>query len=127
MWRSKLRALGVLCVTRRQLHHARDRFGLRGLVQVHHVIPRSCRDHSTLKQFNFDVESAGNFVLMPTIEGQRQLRLRTGRLTHNRGHMQYCNHITERLDAIRNESELVTLLHAMHVAMRASNPEVPWR
>jgi hypothetical protein len=127
MWRSALRALGVLCFARPQLRAARTRFGLTGLAQVHHVVPRCCARHPTLARLAYDVEGDANFVLMPTREGVRRLGLRPNRLVHDGGHGRYCAYVWDALDAIETDAHLVALLARLHRGMRHDDGTIPWR
>lgn len=127
---SRLRVLGIVCAAPRQLRHVRTRFGLKGLVQIHHVIPRSCAPHPRLRALlpDFDVnKDPANLVLMPTHEGTRQLRLRIDRLVHDGGHMPYCHHVWDRLHDVEDEDGLVDLLVHLHRGMRWRDEGIPWR
>ena len=121
-----LRALGFICFSKSDLRLARQRFGLEGLVEVHHVIPRSCAQHAALRSLNFSVEDASNFVLMPTDRGARTLALRRDRLVHSRGHMAYNRYVWERLGSVRTSDELAGLMLHLHRGMRWVDPTIPW-
>ena len=72
----KLKAMGVLCLSRGRLRDYRTRFGINGLTETHHVVPRCCRNHPSVLFHGFDVEGEGNFVLLPSKLGKSGLRLR---------------------------------------------------
>lgn len=124
-----LRAWGVLCLSRGQLRAAHTRFGLHELVQIHHVVPRSCADHPTLRSVSYDVEECYNFVMMPTLHGRRRLNLRPDRLVHDGGHPKYCAFVRARLDDVHTRRDMLHLVAQLHRAMRRATidgEEIPW-
>lgn len=124
----RIYTMGLLLASKQDLRRVRTRFGMQELVQIHHVIPRFCARHPTVRALDFDLEgSSANFVLMPTRRGVRELRLRSDRLVHDGGHMAYCAFVWERLDAVRTDEELQALLMFLHRGMRRANDEIPWR
>lgn len=122
-----LQNLGIICVSHQYLRDTRRRFNLKDYVQIHHVIPRFCASHPILETIPFDVEGAGNFVLMPTYTGVNALSLRSDRLIHDGGHMRYCHYVWDCLDRVNSEEDLCLLLFKLHIAMRRIDPDVPWR
>lgn len=124
--RGTLRTLGLICFSKTDLRVARRRFELRGLAEIHHVIPKSCASHVTLRSLCFNVEDPSNFVLMPTARGVATLTLRPDRLVHGRGHMAYNRYVWERLDAVGSSEELASLLAHLHRGMRRVDPSIPW-
>lgn len=120
----RLKVLGVLCLTRADVKAYRDRFGLRGLCDAHHVIPRSCRMHPTVVALGYDVEGAGNFALLPSERGGEQLLLRD-RAIHSGGHMEYNRYVWSSLDSVPDEDSLCRLVHLLHRRVR-HDPNVPW-
>ena len=123
----KLRRLGVFCASRRDLRIARNRFALHDLVQIHHVIPRFCALHPTVRTLQYDIDGPSNFVLMPTHRGVRELRLRPDRLVHDGGHMAYCSHVWDRLYEVEDEEQLLELVATLHRGMRRTDASIPWR
>lgn len=127
VWLPRLRALGVMCFSRSDLRHARTRFGMQGLVETHHVIPRCCASHATLRRMRFDTEDGANFALMPTRRGMERLSLRPDRLVHGAGgHMAYNAFVWDRLDGCVDEDDLLGLLVQLHRGMRVRSDEIPW-
>ena len=120
----RLRALGVLCATRGQLRAYRERFNMQGLCETHHVIPRSCSSHPMVKNLLFDVEGAGNFVLLPSTKGATRLRLRE-RVIHTGGHKKYNHHVWSTLDEVHDEEALCDLVSTLHRRVRY-DPNIPW-
>lgn len=121
-----VRALGVHCFSRRDLRVARRRWDLGGLVDVHHVIPRSCSSHSTLKTVGFTIDDDANFVLMPTEKAPRAMRLRADRLIHSGGHMAYNRFVWERLDEVGSQQDMARLLAHLHRSVRGTGSVIPW-
>lgn len=76
----------------------RNRFHLKGLVQVHHIYPQQFRNHPVLE--NFDMHGDENLIMIPTKLGKEQLHLNSGRLIHDGGHDKYNRYIGSYLDKI---------------------------
>lgn len=121
---TRLKALGVLCVSRGQLRAYRNRFDMKGLCETHHVVPRFCKSHSAVKKLRFDVDGAGNFVLLPSTNGATRLSLRE-RVIHTGGHMKYNQYVWSSLDAVRDEEALCDLVSTLHRRVR-HDPNIPW-
>lgn len=122
---------GVASRWHTRLHATRVRFGLRGLVQIHHLYPREFRHHAALRGL-WDIDDERNLVLMPTREGARQLRLRPDRLIHDGGHPAYNRHVGQLMDAmaalhpIDRADALNRTLHELRAEMRRCSGGVPW-
>lgn len=121
---TRLKTLGVLCLTRGELRAYRDRFGLRGLCDTHHVIPRCCRRHPSVVGLCYDVEGAGNFALLPSGKGVARLSLRE-RVVHSDGHMRYNDYVWSTLDSVHDEETLCQLVSTLHDRVR-HDPNIPW-
>jgi len=106
------------------LRARRSRLGWDGLVQIHHVVPRSLRDHPTLARFDYDVHADYNLVLMPTREGRDALRSR--RPAHDGGHMMYNHFVAGGLDSCCTPIDFVLLLMLLHRGCRGL-VSIPWR
>lgn len=110
------------------LRRARIRFGLCGLVQIHHVIPLEHAMHPVVQHLGFDIDSAQNLILMPTREGAETLRLRPGRLIHDGGHMHYNTWVETLLsENVSNHHEFHEVLSYLHSELRRSDARIPWR
>ena len=116
----------MLSFDRKALRSVRKRYDLHGLVDIHHVIPRSCARHPSLRSVDFSVEDPGNLALMPTKKGGAMLRLRPGRLLHTSGHLKYNTYVFSSLDNVQNRDDLNDLLANLHREIRSSTPRVPW-
>lgn len=71
------------------------RYNLRGLVQVHHIIPLEWKTHKNL--FDYDIDKGYNLILMPTKEGKKILN--TNRRIHDGGHLEYNKYIYQLLES----------------------------
>ena len=108
------------------LRTRRSRHKWDGLVQIHHLVPRSLRDHPTLALFEYDVHAEYNLILMPTREGRDKLELRSRRPAHDGGHMSYNHFVAGGLDSCRTSVDFVLLLMLLHRGCRGL-VSIPWR
>ena len=111
----------------RLLRNARVRFGLVGLVQIHHIIPLQHRHHPALTKVNFDIDAARNIMFMPTFAGVRALQLRSGRLVHDGGHAAYNSWVGTLLSDVSTDRDVDDLLRYLHTELRKSDADIPWR
>ena len=111
---------------KRALRARRAALGWQGLVQVHHVLPRSLAAHPVVVAMRYDVEGDYNMLLLPTWEGTRRLRLRPERPVHDGGHMLYNRFAREALDACATEADFALVLVLLHRGSRGLL-KVPWR
>lgn len=119
--------MGVMTFPRQHLRHARARFKLDGLVDCHHVIPRSLGRHPTLHRFAFNVQnSTSNYALVPNFAGKHALVLRANRVIHNNGHIKYNSFVKAQLDTIESEEEFIALLARLHKHCRHVDSNIPW-
>ena len=109
------------------LRRARIRFDLRGLVQIHHILPRQHACHPTLVREAYCVERSDNLMFMPTRMGANVLRLRDNRHIHDGGHVKYNAFIKDELDVIANKQELNSFITFLNYELRRSNSFLPWR
>lgn len=114
-------------ITKQCFKRARERFGLKGAVQIHHIIPRQFGRHPVLADFAF--EDGQNYMLMPTREGK--VRLRTARLCHEGGHCGYNRHVGKRLEEIYRgggggEGGVDDLLASLRRNLTSPTPCIPW-
>ena len=117
---------GMVLASKQDLRHVRAKFGMQGLAQIHHVIPRACAGHPTVRRLGFQIEGQYNFVLMPTHRGVRELMIRKNRLIHDGGHESYNAFVRKRLDAISTSDEFFALLLFLHRGMRRRDDDIPW-
>lgn len=107
------------------LRSARLRFDLKGLVQIHHIIPLEHKNHPFLKKIEYSADSNYNLILMPTHLGKVIMNLREERLIHDGGHMKYNKFILDSLNKIETREEFFELFTYLHHILRYSN-DIPW-
>jgi len=77
--------------------------GIRGLVQDHHIIPRQFSH-----RVNIDIDGSKNLIMLPTLYGK--LFLNTSRPIHENGHPIYNNYIKQLLDQNLTEEFIITFI-----------------
>lgn len=100
----------------------RKRFGLHGLAQVHHVIPKEHRHHRALTAVGYNIDDRRNLVFLPTLAGAVTLALHHDRPCHENGHVAYNAYVHSLLDETNDVN--ATLL-SLRQSMR--HLDVPWR
>tara|TARA_B100000401_G_C52813910_1_gene725620 strand:+ start:7395 stop:7880 length:486 start_codon:yes stop_codon:yes gene_type:complete len=70
------------------------------LVQDHHVIPKQLKDHELIKTISYDINSANNLVIMPTMQGISKLNLDPSLQCHYKGHTKYNAYVKHTLTTI---------------------------
>jgi hypothetical protein len=81
----------------------KQKHGIRGLVQDHHIIPRQFS-----KIVNIDIDSSRNLIMLPTSYGK--LYLNTTRPIHENGHPNYNKYIKHLLDENYSEDYILKFL-----------------
>ena len=112
--------------SKQYLKKTRRRFNLKGLTQIHHVVPRSISNHEVIQMYNYDTESPYNLIFLPTTEGQRQLTLRENRVIHDGGHMKYNDFVVHSLNNCQNYNDFLFLLIILHKGSRGYL-KIPWK
>ena len=107
-----------------RLRQVRSRFGLDGLIDIHHIVPR---EHAQRMPADM-LHAPENLLLMPTRAGTKRLRLRPTRLVHHGGHVAYNAHVATCLAriAIDDRIALLDLQRALRRRIRADDPTLPW-
>ena len=114
-----------LNIVRADFIRTRDRFSLRGLVEIHHIIPRQFARHPTVTRAGFDVEDGHNMMFMPSTAGGRVLQ--THRPVHSGGHPAYNRWVGKELSATSPE-DLTTLRCYLRGCLRSAMiAPVPWK
>ena len=118
-----------LTLVRADFIRTRDRFGLRGLVEIHHIIPREFATHPTITRAGYDIEDGHNMMFMPSAAGGHVLQ--THRPVHSGGHRTYNRWVGEELNANLNATspEHVTELRRyLRGCLRSAvKAPVPWK
>lgn len=72
-----------------------------GLVHDHHVIPQCLKDHSLLKETNFEINQNYNLYIMPNSKKSLSiLNLRHNTMIHNKNHLKYNSYVKEQLNIL---------------------------
>ena len=109
------------------MRRTRLRFGLVGLVQIHHIIPREHAAHPAVHA-TFNMDGASNLMFMPTVLGTQCLQLRPGRLVHDGGHPRYNAFVYKRLDdLIVQRGDIHQIAASLRRRLRESDSDLPWR
>jgi hypothetical protein len=107
------------------------RFSLRGLVNVHHILPKT---HGTLLPKGM-LNDKPNLLLMPTRAGMENMNLRPERLVHQGGHLRYNAYVGNLLrDIVLANATSDALVYAAVVALqielrrriRSDDATLPW-
>ena len=77
--------------------------GIRGLVQDHHIIPRQFSN-----RVNIDVDALKNLIMLPTSHGK--LFLNTSKPIHENGHPKYNKYIEYLLDQNFTEEFIIIFI-----------------
>jgi hypothetical protein len=78
----------------------KQKHGIRGLVQDHHIIPRQFS-----RRVNIDIDESKNLIMLPTSYGK--LLLNTSRPIHENGHPRYNKYIGQLLDKNLTEEFII--------------------
>ena len=109
------------------LRRKRASYGLTGLVEIHHVVPRELRHHPRLRAEGYDVEAAYNTIFAPSKWAPAVLRLHPTRPIHTGGHPKYNAWVRSELDGCPpGLSAFLAVLLAFHLGSRGRTV-VPWR
>lgn len=81
----------------------KQKYGIRGLVQDHHIIPRQFGHQVTI-----DIDSSSNLIMLPTSYGK--LFLNTSRPIHENGHPKYNKYIQQLLDKNMTEKFIIIFM-----------------
>ena len=98
----------------------KKRFGLNGVVQVHHIIPKQHRSHPAVKA-KFNVESSQNLMFLPVHKSS----IRTNRLVHDGGHMKYNAYVLSELN--KPNVNPYELSKELRYRIRIADQTLPWK
>lgn len=103
---------------------------LQGLVDIHHIIPKQCHNHPTIRMSKYDIENGYNLMFLPTLAGSIKIKnLHFSRPIHMNSHKNYNKFVIEVLDEMFlnsqiNEYNLCKLNRYLRQNMR--HLEIPW-
>ena len=99
----------------------KKRFGLNGVVQVHHIIPKQHQSHPAVKCANFDVDSSQNLMFLPVHKSS----IRTNRLVHDGGHIKYNTYVLSELN--KPNVHVYDLSKELRYRVRTGDESLPWK
>jgi len=98
-----------------RLRARRAQLGLRGRVDIHHIVPREFKGHPVLRRELYDVEAGYNLILLPVHDSSG---VRTRRPVHTNGHGAYNEFVHSQLSTCADTASLVALLWVLHSLCR---------
>jgi hypothetical protein len=116
-------------LSRKDFCNTRNKKDLRGLVEIHHIIPQEFRYHPTIIVSNYNIENGYNLMFLPTSNGGVQLNIHKDRPIHHHGHIKYNKYIEKTLDDMfreqkTNEYNLCKLNKELKQNLR--HCDIPW-
>ena len=85
-------------LTKNNFYKIRDNRDLKGLVSVHHIVPRQFKNHPVIKLSKYEIENGYNLMFLPTDKAFDKLILHKDRPFHSSGHYKYNKYVEEILD-----------------------------
>jgi hypothetical protein len=113
--------------------HKRNK-NLIGLVNDHHVIPKSLKGHQLLKTTNFNINQNYNLYIMPnSIRSVKLLNLRENTMIHIGGHLKYNAYVRNQLNIINAYNSydekcyyFWLFLHYLKQNLKYNEENIPW-
>ena len=105
---------GSIC--RREI---KNRYGIRGLVEDHHIIPKEFKNHPVILKFKYNMSNPTNILMLPNEKGLRIL--------HTGGHIKYNKYVKTKLDEIENYGELEELVKYLKYITLCDSNNIPWK
>ena len=114
----------IMCLLdHRSLRIMKHRFHLTGIVQIHHVIPQEHRNHPCVIEHDINIDAYPCVMFLPT----RKHIIKTKRLVHNGGHVNYNLYVKKRLDEINTRTDLYNLVKGLRFRIRTGSCSLPWK
>jgi hypothetical protein len=108
----------------------RTRFGLCGLIQIHHIIPKQWTTHPTVVASEYNIDAPYNLMFLPTDERAHDtMFLSSDRLFHSGGHPRYNLHVKRPLDDLEGDyhDAVRHLARDLRRGIRHNPRSIPWR
>lgn len=112
--------------SKKYMKKIRKRYELRGLIEIHHVVPRQFSKHKVIKKYKYDTEASYNFVFCPSKKGIEIMNLRKTRPVHSGGHLKYNTFVNQQLNSCDSISDLYILWIFLHLGCRGIL-KIPWK
>lgn len=113
--------------TMASLQNHRKMTGLQGLMQIHHIIPRSC--YSSIDgRIDFKLSLPVNLMLMPTKKGIENLDLGRNHLVHQGPHLRYNKFIKDEIQCMHRQLIFDSFVHYLrfHLQQDDAYKIIPW-
>ncbi len=107
-------------MTMTSLKKFRNNNGLKGLVQIHHVIPKSCFTLNS-SMFDFKVNNPSNLLLMPS-----KKHFYGAHFIHNGPHKKYTEFVKEEIKYIQRELLLTSFVFFLRDKLTENDQSIPW-
>ena len=112
--------------SKKKMRSVRERYGLKGKLEIHHIVPREFKSHPVVKMQKYDVEESYNLIFMPSKQGMELMNIRKTRPIHSGGHIAYNEMVKYRLDNCTCYCDFLSLLMLLHLGVRGL-ARIPWR
>ena len=110
----------VPIMTMAALKKFRDNNGLKGIVQIHHIIPKSCYfSHSG--NFIINLNHPNNLLLMPSNKNVFK-----NCIIHSGPHKKYNNFVKEELLHIKRDIILLSFVFYLRNKLEKNEKNIPW-
>tara|TARA_B100001094_G_C18006879_1_gene708086 strand:+ start:347 stop:745 length:399 start_codon:yes stop_codon:yes gene_type:complete len=108
----------------------RNKKNLQGLLVIHHIIPKQCKNHPTIIMSKYDIGNGYNLMFLPTLSGWIKIdNLHSDRPIHFKGYKEYNSYIINLLDEIflNNQIQEENLCKLnRHLRQNMRHLEIPW-
>ena len=107
----------------------RERFNLKGYVDIHHIIPRQFKSHEVIQNCKYDIENGYNLMLLPNGKAINNIKLNPCKAIHEYGHYKYNIFVKEYLDILlfQNNYSYLDLIHLnKFLKKNVKHLKIPW-
>jgi|MDTB01.3.fsa_nt_gb hypothetical protein len=109
-------------------------FGIKDMVEDHHIIPKEFRKHKFIRNIDYDVSSSRNIKIMCNHKNHLCETL-TNRsiLIHHNGHIKYNLYVGKQLDKLVQKDldiaryEFYLFIHYLESMLDINNDNIPWK
>jgi hypothetical protein len=114
---------------KRTFRNMREKKNLKGLLDIHHIIPREFKKHPTIVFSKYDIENGYNLMFLPTHKGSNNLNIHSDRPIHSNGHIEYNMYVKKLLNEMFNnnlisEKDICEL--NLHLRQNMRHLDCPW-
>ena len=108
MWRRLLTYSSLLFsgMPKRKFRYMREKKNLKGLIDIHHIIPREFKKHPSIIFSKYDIENGYNLMFLPTHKGSVKLNIHLDRPIHSNGHVEYNIYVKKLLNEMLNNNQI---------------------